>query len=205
VALMAGRPEPFGVILAGGAGRRIGGSKGIVNLQGRPLISYPLEALRGALGDVAIVAKADTELPSLPGVTVWIEPDSPRHPLLGIIEALALADDRAVVVCPSDMPFVTTELIRALARADPGAAPAVVAGCEGRMQPLLGCYQPQTIDLLRAIPIEDDVSLGEAIAGIGAAIYEVQEPDELFSVNAPDDLLQAAAMLDQMAHRAPRP
>jgi molybdopterin-guanine dinucleotide biosynthesis protein A len=202
---MAGRPEPFGVILAGGSGRRIGGSKGIVNLRGRPLIAYPLEALRGALGDVAIVAKADTELPSLPGVTVWIEPDSPRHPLLGLIEALGLADGRPVVVCPSDMPFVTAELIRALARADPGAAPAVVAGCEGRMQPLLGCYQPQTIELLRAIPIEGDVSLGEAIAGIGAAIYEVQEPDELFSVNAPDDLLQAAAMLDQAAHRAPSP
>jgi molybdenum cofactor guanylyltransferase len=202
---MTRRRDPFGVVLAGGAGRGIGGSKAIVHLQGRPLIAYPLEALRGALGDVAIVAKADTELPSLPGVTVWIEPDSPRHPLVGIIEALALADGRAVVVCASDMPFVTAELIGELVRAEPGAAPAVVAGSEGRMQPLLGCYQPQAIDLLLQVPIDDHVSLQETIAEIGPVVYDVREPDLLFSVNAPDDLLQAAAMLDQVAHRAPRP
>jgi molybdopterin-guanine dinucleotide biosynthesis protein A len=40
------RTRPVGAILAGGGGRRIGGDKAIVELHGRPLISYPLETVR---------------------------------------------------------------------------------------------------------------------------------------------------------------
>jgi molybdenum cofactor guanylyltransferase len=114
--------EPIGVILAGGSGRRIGGSKATVQLAGTPLIAYPLRALREAFSDVAIVAKTDTQLPGLPGVTVWIEPNEPRHPLVGIMQALALAEGRPVLVCAADLPFVTRELVAELAAADPGPA-----------------------------------------------------------------------------------
>ena len=98
---------PIGVILAGGVGRRIGGSKAIVKLRGRPLIMYPLQALTLALGEVAVLAKPDTELPSLSGVTIWIEPATPQHPLVGISHALALAGDRPVLVCAADLPLVS--------------------------------------------------------------------------------------------------
>src|SRR5438477_12761169 len=97
---MGGKSAPVGVILAGGAGRRIGGSKALVKLHGRPLISYPLAAMREALGDIAIVAKADTELPSLPGVTVWIEPDVPRHPLVGSRKRWAWPEDAPYWAAP---------------------------------------------------------------------------------------------------------
>src|SRR5450755_2068285 len=139
---MARAREPIGIILAGGRGRRIGGSKAVVELCGRPLICYPLEAMKAALSEVRIVAKADTELPSLPGLTVWIEPEHPRHPLIGIVQALGLADGRAVLVCPVDLPFMTADLLRQLARAEPGNAPAVIVAHRGALQPLLGCYQP---------------------------------------------------------------
>jgi len=39
----------IGAVLAGGAGRRLGGSKATVQLGGRPLLAYALGALRGAL------------------------------------------------------------------------------------------------------------------------------------------------------------
>lgn len=191
--------EPVGVILAGGAGQRIGGSKAIVKLQSRPLIAYPLEAMWTALGTVAIVAKIDTELPSLPGVTLWIEPDEPRHPLVGIVHALGLADGRPVLVCAADLPFVTPDLIQRIAHADPGRAPAVIAAdSDGRLQPLLGCYQPEAIELLGAPGLlEAERPLRDVVAALGPRIYEVDDPDELFNVNYPEDLLQAAAMLDR--------
>ncbi|MGB0094561.1 MAG: NTP transferase domain-containing protein, partial [Solirubrobacteraceae bacterium] len=119
--------EPIGVVLAGGSGRRMGGSKATVQLRGRPLISYPLEALQRALREVTVIAKADTELPQMPGVTVWIEPTTPRHPLVGIVQALALAAGRPVLIVAGDLPFVTAELLGDLARSAPGAAPAVIA------------------------------------------------------------------------------
>ena len=109
------RSEPIGVILAGGRGRRMGGTKATVLLRGRPLVSYPLEALSAALAEVVLLAKADTELPSLPGTTVWIESDPLHHPAVGIIQALGLAGGRSVLVCAADLPFVTPGLVRELA------------------------------------------------------------------------------------------
>jgi len=191
------RSEPLGVVLAGGLGRRIGGSKAIVELNRRPLISYPLESVWRALGNVAIVAKIDTELPSMPGVTVWVEPEAPRHPLTGILHALAVAEGRPVLVCAGDMPFVTPDLIGQVADAEPGGAAAVVATGAGRLQPLLACYQPQALELLSSARTRAGQPLRDAIAAIDPALYEVEDPDLLFNVNTPDDLLQAAAMLDR--------
>ena len=194
---MSGRPQPIGVILAGGLGRRIGGSKALVKLRGRPLITYPLEAMKGALSEVVILVKADTELPSLPGETVWIEPADLRHPLLGIVQAIGLAGGLPVLVCAVDLPFVTSELIGRIASADALGAPAVLAACAGAVQPLLGCYQPSAIEPLSRALVERGVPVKEAIGGIQPRLLEVDDPDTLFNVNAPDDLLQASAMLDR--------
>ena len=80
---MGGTP-PVGVVLAGGRGRRLGGDKAIVELEGRALVHYPLEALHEVCDDVVVVAKRDTLLPPLSGIAdLWIEPDEPRHPLVG--------------------------------------------------------------------------------------------------------------------------
>ena len=200
---MLRKRPPMGVILAGGVGRRIGGSKAVVQLAGKHLITYPLEAVRTALSDVAVVAKADTQLPSLPGVTVWVEPDSPRHPVMGIIQALAVAEGRSVVVCAVDLPFVTPELIYRLATADLGRSPAVVA-CRGDdVQPLLGCYAPRAIGPLRSgLPAEAPVR--ELVASLHPRMLDVGDPELLFNINSPEDVLHAAAILDGRA-RASRP
>ena len=193
----------MGAILAGGLGRRIGGSKSVVQLAGQPLISYPLGAVRTALADVAIIAKADTQLPSLPGVTVWVEPDSPRHPALGIVQALALAEGRPVVICAGDLPFVTPELIHRLATADMGRSLAVVACCGTDVQPLLGCYAPRAIDRLRS-GLPANAPVRELVGSLHPRMLEVGDPELLFNINSPEDLLHAAAILDGRA-RASRP
>ena len=182
------------MILAGGRGRRIGGAKATVLLRGRPLISYPLEALSASLAEVVVLAKADTELPSLPGTTVWIESEQMHHPAIGIAQALALAGGRSVLVCATDLPFVTPELVRELASGNTEGAPAVVAGSRGAMQPLLGCYHPRAARLLRA---GDERPLREQIAELAPRMVEVDDPRQLFNINAPEDLLQAAAVLDR--------
>jgi molybdenum cofactor guanylyltransferase len=192
--------EPVGVVLAGGLGRRLGGAKAIVELRGRPLICYPLEALAAVLKQVAVIAKADTPLPSLPGVTVWIEPRAPRHPLHGIVEALGLAGGRPVLACAADLPFVTPALVSSLAFADPGGAPAVIAVSAGEPQPLLGCYQPEAAHPLAAAA-RDGARVREAVDALGPRLVEMGDPELLFNVNVPEDLLQAAAILDHRSRR----
>jgi molybdopterin-guanine dinucleotide biosynthesis protein A len=148
------------------------------------------------VGEVVVLAKADTALPSLPGVAVWVEPATPRHPLAGIMQALGLAAGRPVLICAADLPFVTSELVQLLTATDPGTAPAVIAACAGRPQPLLGCYQPRALDLLAQADRAFQRPLLETVAAISPRLVEVDDPRTLFNVNTPDDLLQAAAMID---------
>jgi len=192
----AGTGEPIGAILAGGFGRRIGGAKAVVQLCGRPLVCYPLQALQAALPEVMLLAKADTKLPSLRGVTVWVESDPRRHPLVGILEALSVASGRSIVVCAADLPLITPGLIARLATVAVGEAPAVVVRCQQVVQPLLGLYTPAAGPLLGRALAGGDPRLLDAVESIGSRYLEVDDPELLFNVNAPEDLLQAAAIID---------
>ena len=188
--------EPIGVLLAGGRGSRLGGAKALTPLGGRPLICHALAALQGVVGEVAIVAKPDTSLPDLDGVTVWREPAEPRHPLVGIVHALVRADGRPVLVCAADMPFVTREVLAALVAVDPAGAPAVVAtSAERGLQPLLGCYQPQAGALLAAAARDGTAPVRRVVSGFGPRLFEVSDERVLFNVNSPQDLAAAEALL----------
>lgn len=188
--------EPIGVLLAGGRGSRLGGAKALAALAGRPLICHALAALRAAVGEVAIVAKPDTSLPVLHGVTVWHEPAEPRHPLVGIVHALACADGRPVLVCAADMPFVTREVLAALAATDPAGAPAVVAtSAERGLQPLLGCYQPEAGALLAGAAREGAAPIRRVVAALEPRLFAVSDPQVLFNVNSAEDLAAAEALL----------
>ena len=193
---------PVGVVLAGGLGRRIGGGKASLALGGRPLISYPLDAVWRALGNAVIVAKPDTALPASLGTEVWIEPPEPRHPLTGIVHALGVAEGRSVLVCAGDMPLITPELVAAIARTDPGSSRAVVASTHGELQPLLACFQPTALPLLIEAARAPSVALREAVGRLDPLVQEVEDPELLFNVNTPDDLLLAAALLDRRRCRA---
>ncbi len=196
---MGQRNAPVGVVLAGGAGRRIGGGKAVVELHGRPLISYPVGVLQAALGRVAVVAKADSELPPLPGVEIWTEPAQPAHPLAGIVHALEGADGRAVVVAAGDLPFLTADLVRTVAEAPANGCPAVVPRAGGRLQPLLARYEPEALAPLAAALARQERlgSLTRIVEALLACELALDEEEAFFNVNLPEDLLTATAMMDR--------
>jgi molybdopterin-guanine dinucleotide biosynthesis protein A len=105
------------------------------------------------------------------------------------------------MVCAVDLPFVSSGLIRRISATECGAAPAVIATGARRAQPLLGCYQATALERLTAALRRPDVSVREAVAGLDPVLHDVGDPDDLFNINSPDDLLQASAMLDRRQGR----
>jgi molybdopterin-guanine dinucleotide biosynthesis protein A len=187
----------IGAILAGGAGRRLGGRRGkpAAELAGRPLVAWPLAAVAAVCDPVAVVCKADTSLPELDGVQRWDEPDEPRHPLTGIVHALERAGG-PVLVCAADMPFVTADACRSLlTAAGTGGAPAAVAVAGGVLQPVLGVYAPVALDALR--DAEPDAPLTQTVEALDPARVALP-PALVRSVNTPEELAEAEAeLLDQ--------
>jgi molybdenum cofactor guanylyltransferase len=181
----------IGAVLAGGRGRRLGGrSKASIVVAGRPLAAYPAAALAGVCNRVAIVAKPGSELPHLPGLERWDEPDEPQHPVAGIIHALEHAD-QPVLVVGADMPYVTPDACASV-MAGGGSAPAAVAVAAGVLQPLLAVYAPAALETLKAAP--PDGRLTEMVEALAPGRVAVP-PAIVRSVNTPEDLAIAEAEL----------
>lgn len=202
----AGVPTSTGVVLAGGLGRRLGGTdavatpggkaaatlggKAAVTLGGRPLIAYPLDALRAVCERVVIVCKRDTQLPELDAER-WDEPDDPRHPVAGLAHALERAGT-PVIVCAADMPFVTPDVLGLMAAELQPSLMCAAAFCAGRLEPLLGAYAPEALETLRSAP--PDEPLRRTVETLMPVLVDV-EPELVFNVNTPADLAEAERRL----------
>jgi molybdopterin-guanine dinucleotide biosynthesis protein A len=178
----------IGALLAGGAGRRMGGAKATRLFAGRPLAAHPAAALAAVCDRVVVLAKRSTELPPLPGAERWDEPDEPQHPLTGIVTALERAGE-PVLVCAADMPFVTPAAFRTLIAAGGDAA---VATAGGIVQPVLAVYGPSVLDPLRAAP--PDAPLTQTVLALDPILVDVPA-DIARSINTPEDLAAAERLL----------
>ena len=159
--------EVLGAVLAGGAGKRVGGGKAQLLLCGRPLVHYPIAAMRAAgLAPVVVVAKRDTPLPEL-DVTVVHDASDVLHPLAGILAALDHTGGPVVVVA-TDMPDVPPQLLRRLAEADPDAA-VVVALADGRMEPLCARYSLAARPALETA-LADEAPMRATVEALGPAV-----------------------------------
>lgn len=188
---------PLGVVLAGGQGRRLNGSKATAKLAGRPLASYPVQAMRAAGLQTLVVAKPGSVLPDL-GCRVLLEPSSPQHPLCGILAALRASEGRPLVVCACDMPFVPSSLLAWLGALD---APLAIADDGERSHPLLGRYDATLLDALTR-QLERPASMRKAIAELGARILGADELEHFgdpqricLNINTPTDLERAHTLL----------
>jgi molybdenum cofactor guanylyltransferase len=182
------RSSPMGAVLAGGAATRLGGVKATAELEGQPLISYPIAALAQAGIPPVVVAKANSELPPLK-IPLVTEPDEPRHPLVGVVAALNHVGPRGAVVVPCDAPFVSPMLLRLLASAE--TTTAVRSG--GRVHPLIAFYSHGDLESLR-LAVENGDSATAALERLEPDWIEAIER-EAFNVNTPRDLARAEDLL----------
>ncbi len=171
--------------------------KATVELAGRPLIAYPVEAMAAAGLAPVVVAKPDSELPPLE-VPVVRETDADSHPAAGIVAALRTGRGRPVVVAACDMPFVPSELLALLAGL---GVPVAAAGADGRLQPLLARYEPSVVPALQTA-IAGAESLRGAVARLDPLILGATElarfgdPRRItFNVNDRADLAAAERLL----------
>ncbi len=135
----------WGIVLAGGRGRRIGGPKALLSLDGRTFLARAMDALRGAgLEAVVVMNPGVSEAVSDGGFqgrrVVNPDPDGENGMFgsvrLGVSEALRLGASGAILL-PVDLPLVTSEDVGAvLARLGAGAEVAVATHGGRRGHPL---------------------------------------------------------------------
>lgn len=141
--LRAGTDSWAAVVLAGGAGRRLGGTdKPALVVGGRTLLDRSVAAAAGAgAAQVVVVGPwRDTGTP-----VTWTREDPPGGgPLAGLAAGLAALDlpPDALVVLAADLPRVSSALVgRLLAGLRPDVDAVAVIDASGWVQPLVAAYR----------------------------------------------------------------
>lgn len=129
-----------GVVLAGGRGTRMGGEdKGLLEIQGLPMVVRICEALRPQVDTLYINANRNqrryADLTGLPVI-----PDHHRYfagPLAGIAAALNYTKLPYLAVVPCDSPFLAEDLVARLSDALQKQSADIAMACSGgRPQPV---------------------------------------------------------------------
>lgn len=114
-----GQERISGVILAGGQGRRMGSvDKGLVPLDGRPMIAHVLARLRPQVDEILINANQHHAEYAVFGHAVVADAlGGFAGPLAGLQVALARAAFPLLATVPCDSPFLPADLVARLAAA----------------------------------------------------------------------------------------
>jgi molybdenum cofactor guanylyltransferase len=185
----------FGVVLAGGQGRRMGGvCKALLPLAGQPLLAHVLARFEPQVASVAISANGDAArfdrfaLPVLPD-------DTSFGPLSGVLTALCWAEAAgagAVVSVPVDCPFLPGDLVPRLLLA--GLPAMAISG--GRDHPVCAIWPVG----LRA-PLAAFLASGakarvmDFLAAHAVAHAAFPDDGAFANINSPADLAAAEARL----------
>jgi molybdopterin-guanine dinucleotide biosynthesis protein A len=113
---MTRRAAVTGVVLAGGQGRRMGGvDKGLVELDGKPMIAHVLDRFRPQVAELLINANQNTERYGAFGYPVVADAVGGfAGPLAGLHAAMARATHSLVATVPCDSPFLPSDLVQRL-------------------------------------------------------------------------------------------
>lgn len=199
-----------GAVLAGGAASRYGGApKGLLEVGGRRILDRVIDAVATVTGSPPVLVANAADAPSWRPDLKTIPDARPGFGSLGGIYTAVTAGSKPVLCVAWDMPFVPTELLRALVDgATAGRFDAFLPESSGRrgLEPLCAVYGPacrsaieRRLDQgdLRAISFHADVRVG--ILSL-ALVKAFGDPDELFfNVNTPADLARAEALWRQRA------
>lgn len=186
------------VVLAGGAGRRIGGGKPLRLLGGRRLIDRALDLARRWSDRIAIAVRDPSQ--ASPMDAEIIEDEAIEGPLGGLAAGLkfARARDRPfLLTVAADMPFLPPDLLDRLASAI-GESGCAMASSGGHAHPVCALWRASAQARLDEYVSSGGRSLKGFAALVGA--IEVEWPaapdDPFFNINSAHDLAGAEMRLN---------
>jgi len=176
------------VILAGGASRRMGTCKALLEINGETMLARIRRQLLGF--ERVLLSTGDPTLAEGLSVECTADLYPGMGPLAGLHAAFCAVDSEALLVLPCDLPFFTEQAVAFLLDRMPEDVDALVCmDSTGRVHPLCGIYRRSVLPAL-----EDRLKAGElrvmsflySLNWKGLQDAEIL-PDKLFlNVNSPE-------------------
>lgn len=191
---------PFaGAVLTGGASRRMGSDKALLEFGGRPLAAVAAGALAGAGAETVLaIGGAAAELTGH-GVIAVADLHPGDGPLGGVITALGYVAEGIVVVLACDLPWVGAGSVRLVVSALAGAPDALCAVpvVHGRLQPLHAAWRRTALPSLSAAFAGGERSIRRVLNRIPTVSVTGIAPAVLVDVDDPVALAAARLVVDR--------
>ncbi len=189
---MAASEPVTGLVLAGGAGRRVGGAdKGLLDYRGRPLVVHVIERLAPQVATLIISANRNLDVYRRLGYPVIADASADQlgrlGPLAGIAAGLAACTTPWLVVCPCDGPHLPTDLVARLLAAAGDQALAIAATAEGP-QPTFMLCRPALLPALERYLAHGERRVGLWCRQQRAVECRFDDATAFANINRPEDL-----------------
>jgi len=199
------KTDTFGLVLAGGLARRMGGGdKALIRIGNETILSRTLARFAPQVSGLVLNANGDPARFASFGLPVVADsvPDF-AGPLAGILAGLdwAAANNPGtewVVSVPGDCPFLPRDLVAKLHEArERENKPLACAHSGDWRHPVVGVW-PVALreDLRHAITVEDlrKIEVWTARHGVALADWPTEPVDPFFNVNTPEDVARATEL-----------
>ena len=178
-----------GAVLTGGASRRMGRDKAMVEVGGVAMSRRVVDALELAGCEPVIAVGGDAVALARVGITAVPDRWPGEGPLGGILTALAETSS-PVLVLACDLPWIDAgtlaQLIEVAATDAPGVVD-VVAAISSRLEPLCAVWFPSSAPHLRAAFDGGERAVHRALGGLRVVTHAVPAT-AIRNVNRPGDL-----------------
>ena len=176
------------VLLAGGASRRMGTCKALLEINGETMLARIRRQLSGF--ERVLLSTGNPSLAE--GLSVEYTPDlyPGMGPLAGLHAAFCAVDSEALLVLPCDLPFFTEQAVEYLLDCMPEDVDALVCmDSTGRVHPLCGIYRRSVLPALEARLQARELRVMSFLYSLNWKGLQDAEllPDKLFlNVNSPE-------------------
>lgn len=190
-----------GVILAGGRATRMGGQdKGLIVLEGKPLITYVIARFKSQVQSLFISANRHQQIYAQLGQCPVLS-DSIGHydgPLAGMATTLSQAATDYVVFVPCDCPLFSSQLVRRLYDALIAAKADISVAHDGaRPHPVIALLKRSLyLDLCHFLHHTPERKIRRWYQRHRLIEVDYSDmPDSLININTPSDLVRVADIL----------
>ncbi len=196
------------IILAGGSSAGFNGDKGVSELNGKPLISHVVDAVKGLVNEVIVVVdsqqRADLYAKTLPsGVRFVVNSSEVEGLLAEAITGFEAANGEYSALLPFDSPFISQEVLSLLFDCCVGKAAVIPRTTDMECEPIHAVYHTkQALEAAKEALEENELdvqAMVEKLRGVrymSMMVIEQLDPDlkTFFRVNTTFDLKKAAVM-----------
>ncbi len=190
-----------GVILAGGQARRMGGQdKGLIELNGSPMVQYVLDAIVPQVNKVIINANRNQDIYAHYGYEViGDEFEGFFGPLAGMASSMRAVNTPFMLTVPCDSPFVPDDLAKRLyLQMIKKDADISVAHDGNRIQPVFVLLKTSLLDSMLDFLNKGERKIDKWFEQHNLAVTDFSDkPDTFININDRDDLTMIESRLKE--------